>query len=140
MDWKLKGNKHFQRQELEKAIGCYLIGIESTTESDSDTLRALHSNRANCYYELGNYSQALLDSSECISLMKKKNDIKLEQKNKMRMAKCHWCLHQLEDALQIIQDTEWETNYVKIANKLTRSIQDTKHDSKYVPIHAKIAL
>ncbi|XP_048837352.1 protein unc-45 homolog B [Brienomyrus brachyistius] len=63
---KDEGNKHFQANEIDKAIECYTKAIKSC--KDKNQLAVIHRNRSACYLKKENYTHAASDASRAIDV------------------------------------------------------------------------
>lgn len=63
-EYKAQGNKHFAAKEFDKAIEQFSLAIDA---SDAPN-HVLYSNRSACYASLKDFSKALDDAQQCVSI------------------------------------------------------------------------
>ena len=66
-DWKKSGNQAFKEKRYTDAIGDYGVAIKLAKEKPS---AVYYVNRANAYYEIGKYEEAVADCNEAYKIDK----------------------------------------------------------------------
>ena len=94
-DWKKSGNEAFKEKRYEDAISDYSVAISLSKEKPS---AVYYVNRANAYYEIKKYNEAIDDCNKAYEIDKD------YAKQYWRVANCLFKIGQYEGALNVINN------------------------------------
>jgi tetratricopeptide (TPR) repeat protein len=94
---KEAGNAHFAQQRFLEALQCYEQVLHSPV-ADTELKATAHSNRAACFFELGDYTQCVRECEAALALSQS-----LAAKAYARLAKSYYYLNQHEEAMKYVR-------------------------------------
>lgn len=129
-EFKKKGNAFYKLQNFVKANEAYTKALKSIKHDhahDNHVLASLHSNRANSFFELGDYEGAAQDSRIVIHELQHTGDDTDENRhkiemNKWRLVRCLFYLKADKSALNDIISTITDPSLQQKCKKILDSI------------------